>query len=87
MSWIKITDDPNTLPPMETPVFVIIQNGDGMAMQRFSTFNGWHWEVCDYAPYTEEWTDHKWTCGGSTITRIEPVAWHPFPELPTEAKP
>lgn len=82
MIWTYITDDPATLPPLDVPVFVQLENGEAVTAERYSFADDWRWAICDYAPYIEDFTDRKWTCGGSSIADIQPIAWHPLPELP-----
>lgn len=84
MNWITITDDPNTLPPLDTPVFVLDQREYASLAERNDTPDGWLWAQCYGAPHGVK---GKWYVLNAELYDIQPIAWHPLPELPTEVKP
>jgi hypothetical protein len=85
MKWTYITDDPNTLPPLDTPVFVLMSDGQCLACMRSVTCgDGWLWAVAYYSP---RWYKGAWQLDDAETDDVIGIAWHPLPELPTENKP
>lgn len=85
MSWTYITDDPATLPPMDTPVFLLTGGGQCTLYERNDTDgDGWLWSMIYGAPY---WHDGAWQLDDAETDDVIGVAWHPLPVPPTEAKP
>jgi hypothetical protein len=85
MSWITITDDPNTLPPLDTPVFLLTDEDNAILGERSDTTDGWLWAHCYASPHCHK---GKWYVMNAEFDDIEPIAWHPLPELPkAEATP
>lgn len=84
MSWTYITDDPATLPPLDTPVFVLDPKGCISLVERTDTNDGWLWAQCYGAPH---FINGKWYVLNAEFEDLNVIAWHPLPELPTEGAP
>lgn len=81
MSWITITDDPNTLPPLDTPVFVQFKDTRfGMVVRCYNDdAEGWLWALLYEPPYIRS---GKWVCDNAEFEDLDVIAWHPLPAMP-----
>ncbi len=86
-TWNKITDDPATLPPLDTPVFVAGGNMRYLIIQARSKVydenseQAWAWCVA----YGIEWDDRlkKWTADNFEWGNdYQPEYWSAFPAPP-----
>lgn len=86
MSWTYITDDPATLPPLDTPVFARLKyNTYGMVVRCYSSdAEGYLWALMYEPPYVK---NGKWVCDNAEFEDLDVVAWHPMPQLPKEDAP
>jgi hypothetical protein len=84
MSWIKRTDDPATLPPLDTPVFVT--DGEDWGVVAIRTWvsdgedSGWLWAQCYGMPYWD-CVNKKWDCSDAEIDDLTVTHWHALPEM------
>jgi hypothetical protein len=84
MKWTYITDDPATLPPMDTPVLVLFEDSDvWIAELAYADGVDIGWAICEEVKAK----DGAWFCQFRQHIEMKPIAWHPLPELPTETKP
>lgn len=89
-NWAKITDDPETLPPLDVPVFAAggsLFSPCILVRSEVRDHNGdtvWAW--CN--SYGDVWYDTKnkrWACSDSVWDDdYQPAVWHPFPEPPED---
>ena len=86
--WLKITDDPITLPPLEVPVFAA---GGSLRwpciMVRSEVYDenalpAWAWCDCDGEPHWDE-DKKRWAVWDSTWgDDYHPTHWLAFPDPP-----
>lgn len=84
MSWTYITRDPETLPPLDTPVFLLLDEETAITGERtIPDSDGWLWAKCYGDPVFQ---DGKWQVDSAEIDYLQPIAWHPMPQLPEAIK-
>ncbi len=87
-TWLKITDDPTTLPPIGEPVFTSFCDSKNIViLMRTEVLEddeiNWVWERPSepyYQPDKKTWSawDTEWD------DDYNPTHWHPFPKDPPE---
>lgn len=74
--WQRIDEE---LPPIDAPVLIVELSGNTFIAKRANTPNGRLWSEVRYSQYSAK---TKTIEGVPEIVDIEPVYWHPFPEIP-----
>ena len=94
--WIKITDHPSTLPPLDLPVWVVLVEEYGghtrrrniVVACRSNDVEGWLWCRCWDNPYFDDnsISGAHWEAANAEIDDMNPTYWMELPELPDEER-